>query len=71
MDKVFAERFAADWIDSWNSHDPVAGFRSTSERINPAAGVQPRRWMTAHTDAVVDYVKRCPNDVPAPSQDIG
>ena len=21
MDKGFAERFAADWIDSWNSHD--------------------------------------------------
>jgi hypothetical protein len=21
VDKVFAERFAADWIDSWNSHD--------------------------------------------------
>jgi SnoaL-like domain len=21
MDKAFAEQFAADWIDSWNSHD--------------------------------------------------
>lgn len=21
MDKAFAERFAADWIDSWNAHD--------------------------------------------------
>jgi hypothetical protein len=21
MDKVFAERFAAEWIDSWNRHD--------------------------------------------------
>jgi hypothetical protein len=21
MDKQFAERFAADWIDSWNAHD--------------------------------------------------
>jgi hypothetical protein len=21
VDKAFAERFAADWIDSWNSHD--------------------------------------------------
>lgn len=21
MDKGFAERFAADWIDSWNAHD--------------------------------------------------
>jgi SnoaL-like domain len=21
MDKLFAERFAADWIDSWNAHD--------------------------------------------------
>jgi ketosteroid isomerase-like protein len=21
MDKTFAEHFAADWIDSWNSHD--------------------------------------------------
>jgi len=21
MDKAFAERFAADWIDAWNAHD--------------------------------------------------
>ena len=21
MDKVFAERFAAEWIDAWNTHD--------------------------------------------------
>ena len=21
MDKAFAERFAAEWIDAWNAHD--------------------------------------------------
>jgi hypothetical protein len=45
MDKLFAERFAAEWIDAWNAHDLERilshydeGFEMTSPVIVQIAG---------------------------------
>lgn len=45
MDRVFAERFAADWIEAWNAHDLgrvlshyTDDFEMSSPFISPIAG---------------------------------